>query len=104
MSPLSSWIIFLIVGRILIYLWQNFPLPTKLEDNRVIHKLHICDLCAGVWIYALLSFVMRLFLLDVLGFTYFPVVSEFVTGGVVSFIVHVFVIGWKEKFNSMWVV
>lgn len=101
---LSSWILFLLVGRILIYLWQNFPLPTKLENNDVLHKLHVCDLCAGVWIYGILSYFLGLSLLEVFGFSYVPLVSEVVTGGVISFLVHVFVIGWKEKFNSVWVV
>lgn len=98
---LSSWIIFLIVGRILIYLWQQFPLPDALENNRSIHKLHICDLCAGVWIYGILSFFMSMSLLKIFGFDYVPVISEVVTGGVVSFLVHIFLIGWREKFNQL---
>ena len=101
---LSNWIIFLLVGRIIIYLWQSFPLPAALEKFRVIEKLHNCDLCAGVWIYGILSLFLGMDLLQVLGFSYVPLVSEFVTGGVVSFVVHIFSIGWHEKFNNILVV
>lgn len=100
-SPLSNWIIFLLLGRVLIYLWQQFPLP---EINRTIDKLHNCDLCSGVWIYGVLSFCMQLSLLEVLGFQYVPVVSEIVTGGMTSFVVWIFVAGWKEKFSDTLVI
>lgn len=43
---------------------------------------------------------MGLDLLEVLGFSYVPVISELVTGGMVSFVVHVFILGWKEKFRN----
>lgn len=89
------------MGRVLIYLWFQFPLPAVLEQYKSIQKLHTCDLCAGVWLYGILSYFMGLSLLQVLGFTYVPVVSEVVTGGVVSFLVHIFLIGWKEKFNVL---
>lgn len=82
------------------YLWMQFPLPYSLEKIRPIAKLHICDLCAGVWIYGVLSFFMGLDLLEVLGFSYVPLISELVTGGMVSFVVHVFTLGWKEKFRN----
>lgn len=102
--PLSSWIIFLLIGRILIYLWFQFPLSESIEKHESIAKLHHCDLCAGVWIYGILSFAMGLSLLAVLGFRYVPVLSELVTGGVVSFLVHIFTIGWKEKFYNTLVI
>lgn len=44
---------------------------------------------------------MGLSLLTVLGFQYVPILSELVTGGVVSFMMHIFVIGWKEKFDRL---
>lgn len=95
-----NWLAYLLVGKLLIYLWQQFPLPTRLENIPSIHKLHFCDLCSGVWLYGLLSFFMGVSLLTLLGFSYTPVVSELVTGGAVSFIVHIFSIGWKDKFSS----
>lgn len=101
---LSNWIIFLLVGRVLIYLWFQLPLPDTLENHRAIAKLHMCDLCAGFWIYGFLSFFMALSLLEALGFTYVPIVSEIVTGSVVSFLTHIFTIGWKERFHNILVI
>ena len=94
------WLLYLVVGKVMIYLWQLFPLPTKLENNQIIHKLHLCDLCSGTWVYGLLGYFMGVSLLTLFGLSYIPVVSEVITGGVVSFIVHVFSIGWKDKFSS----
>jgi hypothetical protein len=101
---LSSWIIFILAGRILIYLWQQFPLPAKLERYKAIEKLHSCDLCSGTWIYGILSACTQLSLLKIFGFSYVPVVSEILTGGVISFLVWIFVAGWKEKFQNILVI
>lgn len=95
-----NWIAFLLIGKVMVFLWQQFPLPIKLENNQTIHKLHSCDLCSGVWVFGLLSYFMGLSLLTVFGFSYTPVVSELITGGIVSFAVHIFSIGWKSKFSS----
>ena len=95
---LSSWIIFLLLGRVIIYAWQQFPLPTT---HRTLEKLHQCDFCGGVWIYSILAFCAGLSLLEVLGFKYVPVVSEIATGIATSFVMSVFVAGWKEKFNIL---
>jgi hypothetical protein len=103
-QSLSNWIIFLLAGKVIIYLWQQFPLPALLEKYKTVEKLHSCDLCAGVWIYGILSLFLGMSLLEVLGFSYIPVVSEVVTGGIISFVVHIFSIGWKEKFNDILVV
>ena len=94
-----DWLVLMVVGRILIYLWQQFPLPSSLTKFESVNKLHTCDLCAGVHIYALMSWVMGLHF-----FGYMPVVSEYITGGVVSFAVHIFLIGWREKFTETMVV
>jgi len=94
-----NWIFYLITGKIFIFLWQQFPLPIRLENLQTIYKLHSCDLCSGVWLYGLLSFFMGVSLLTLLGLSYIPVASELITGGVVSFIVHIFSIGWRDKFS-----
>lgn len=95
-----NWLILGVIGKVLIFLWASFPLPQALEKFKSVEKLHLCDLCAGVHIYALASFVMGLYIFP----HYVPVVSEYVTGGVVSFLVHIFSIGWREKFNNILVV
>ena len=97
---LDKWIIYMLIGKVILFLWQQFPLPSPLEKYKTIKKLHECDLCAGVWIFGILSYFLGLSLLEV----YTPVVSEVITGSMISFIVHIFSIGWKEKFNNVVVV
>ena len=104
MSSPSNWLVYLVMGKTIIFLWQVFPLPASLEKYKTINKLHHCDLCAGVWIYGILSAVLGLSLLEAFGFQYVPLVSELVTGGLISFVVHIFSIGWNEKFNNIVVV
>lgn len=95
---LSQWLIYILGGRLVIYLWQQFPLPTFLEEKKTIKKLHQCDLCSGVWIFTALAYFMGADLLGALGFHYILLVSEFLTGGVISFLTHIFIIGWQDKF------
>lgn len=95
---LSNWIIYVLLGKSLIYLGQKFPLPKFLEKHETIRQWHECDLCMGVWVYGLLSFFLKLDILSVLGFAYVPFVSELVTGGATSFVMHIFSIGWRDKF------
>jgi len=93
-----NWIVFILVGKLFIYLGQSIPLPQFLKRIKTIEYWHNCDLCFGVWVYALFSLVWGMDILKFIGFSYIPVVSEFVTGGVVSFAVHIWSIGWKDKF------
>lgn len=101
---LSSWIVFLLIGRLFIYLWQQIPLPASLGKYRAIEKLHQCDLCSGVWIYGILSLCTGLSLWEILGFQSIPIVSQGVTGGVCSFLMWLLVAGWNEKFNNILVI
>ena len=96
---LAKWVLFLIVGRIVIHIWQQFHLPRFLQKIEWFVKLHECDLCSGVWIFTILSLFMGLDLLSVLLFEYVPVVSEVVTGIVISWLVHIFILGWKAKYE-----
>lgn len=80
--------------------WMQFPLPKFLEEKiYLIKKLHECDYCSGVWGYSILAFFMQLDLLSVIGFHYVPLLSEFVTGVIISFLVHIFILGWKARFE-----
>lgn len=81
--PLTSWALYAIAGRILVYVWQKFPmeyLPTKF-----VKAAHACDLCSGVYIYTGLAWG--------LGWGIFPGV---VMGIVTSCLVWVFVKGLKS--------
>jgi hypothetical protein len=94
-----NWLGYLLGGKVLIFLWQLFPLPNKLEENKTIHKLHTCDLCSGVYLFTLLAFVFKVDLLSLFGVSYIILVNEFVTGAIISFIVHIFSMGWIAKFS-----
>ena len=96
---LLNWLAFIVVGRLLIYLFMQFPYPKSLEKFSSLKKLHSCDLCCGTWIYGILAGILRMDLLPALGFYYVPVLSELIVGGVISFLVHIFIIGWKAKFE-----
>ena len=94
-----DWLVFILLGRVAIYLWQSFHLPDFLNNMRTIRYLHGCDLCSGVWAYSILSGLLQIDILEPLGFWYVPLVSEILVGMVTSFIVHIFVIGWRAKFD-----
>lgn len=95
-----SWLIYAVIGKLLIYLWMKFPLPEKLENKKFFKSLHACGLCSGVWIFTFLAVCMNM---DVLyswfGFEHIAIIGEFVTGCLTSFVVHIFSLGWNEQFN-----
>ena len=94
-----DWLVLILLGKLFIFLGQKFPLPDFLERNRKINEWHQCSLCFGVWVYAAFSYILGVDMLQVLGISYIPLVSEFTTGGIVSFIVFIFSIGWKDYFS-----
>lgn len=98
MPLLVRWILFAILGRLVIHLWMLFHLP-KWMKNDWVDKLHGCDLCSGVWVYTLLSFFLETDLLELVGFEHVPVVGAIITGIIVSWTVHIFVLGWKSKYE-----
>ena len=94
-----SWLAYILVGKIIIFLGMSFPLPDFLDKNKIIHKLHTCDLCLGVYLYWLLAFIFKVDLLKLFDIQYIFIISEFITGAVVSFLVHLISLGWKTKFE-----
>lgn len=91
-----SYILYCILGKLLIYLGMKFP---PLRDNKAtfIRELISCDECFGVWVYVFLSFVMNEVLFQ--EYFYWPVIGNLVTGAVTSFVVHLISLGWKSKFE-----
>lgn len=96
---LAKWILFLLVGKIVIHIWMKFELPTPLKRFVWLAKLHDCDLCSGVWVFTLLSLFLGVDLLSISIFEYVPLVSEVITGIVISWLVHIFTLGWKAKYE-----
>ena len=91
-------VVFALIGKLCIVLGMKFPLFQKLS---LFAQLFDCDLCLGVWVFTGLAGILRVDLLPVLGWVYIPVVSEFITGMIVSFVVHIFSLGWKSKYEVL---
>ena len=96
-----DFVIFALVGKIIIFLLQKFPKPKlpfigKLfREGGLLDELFECDLCLGFWIYFGLAFIFEIDIgIDV------PVLSEFIIGAVTTFVVHVFSVGWSTKFQN----
>lgn len=95
-----DWLIYLAAGKLAIFFFQSFPLPTRLEENPFIGKLHRCGLCFGVYAFTFLAWFLKIDALSDLGFWYVPIVSEIITGMISSFVVHLFSLGWNAQFNQ----
>jgi len=96
---LAKWLIFLALGKVVIFVWQRFELPGFIKKYKWFVKLHDCDLCSGVWIYTILSLFLGVDLLSTLIFTYVPFVSQIVTGIIVSWVMWIFTLGWHSAYD-----
>lgn len=94
-----TWLAFLLIGKIVIYAWMAFHFPKFAKKFEWLVELHNCDFCSGCYVYTLLSIFMNVNLLTAFGFDYVPWVSQIITGIVVSFLVHIFTLGWKAKYD-----
>jgi len=94
-----SWLLYAVIGKLLIYLWMKFPLPEKLENKKFFKSLHECPLCSGVWIFTFLALCMNMDILYLQFGVEVRILGEFITGCVTSFVVHIFSLGWNEQFN-----
>lgn len=95
-----EWLVFAVTGRVLIYIWQLFPFPPFMKMPDWLEKLHSCDLCSGVWIYSVLALAIRVDIFAEPFGVAANIVGELVTAAITSFLVHVFMIGVREKFLS----
>ena len=93
MLDFASWLVFAASGRIIIHLWMTFPEPPFMKLPWWLEKLHRCDLCSGFWIYGILAVALQL---DLFGAN--NIITQIATGAVTTYLVHVFVIGIKEKY------
>jgi hypothetical protein len=97
----SSFVLYVLVGKLLVYLLgQKFPyfINSKIE---IVRKLFECDLCLGVWIYFFLAIGAQMRLFEDLFSYRVPLVGEFLMACVTSFVVHIFSIGWRERFSTV---
>lgn len=96
---MTNWLLYAVIGKLLIFLWMKFPLPEKIENIKFINSLHNCGLCSGVWIFTLLAFFVNTDILYSQFGVEVPVIGEIVTGCVTSYLVHIFSAGWNEVHN-----
>jgi hypothetical protein len=92
----TKFLLFLAIGRVLIYLGMKFP-PLAESKFEFVKRLWSCDECSGVWVYTFLACIMGVALFREI--YYVPFISEAITGGISSVIMHLLSIGWKEKFG-----
>lgn len=92
----SEFLLIVVLGRILLYAIQNVAGNVKLP--KFFEKLVRCDFCLGCWLYFAL---MWAFHQRITGIPHIPILSHFLLGILVSFVVHVFVLGWKTKFEKI---
>lgn len=102
---MTRLVIYVLVGKLLIFIFQKFPKHTLpligrlFRDGKFLEELFSCDLCLGVWVYAGLSFI---FSVNILGeYFYIPILCEFITGGAISFLMHLFSAGWESKYQNI---
>lgn len=89
-------LVYAVIGKLFIYALQKFPLIRDIK-NPFLNELVNCDFCLGVWVFSILSGIFQFVLFKQL--FYFPVISEIATGVLISFLVHLSCIGYKEKFG-----
>jgi len=100
---LTSFVFYCLIGRILVYVLQKFPfqhlwfIGNWWKEGKFLRQLFDCDLCLGTWVYTVLSAVMGMNILY--EYVYIPIVCEFVTGMVVSFLIWIIRNGWESLFR-----
>jgi hypothetical protein len=85
------------VGRLVIWLAQTNGLTKRFWSlHPLLAELAECDLCLGCWLMPLVVWLMDVNLLAPI---YVPVVSEVLTGWILSFGLHLGRLGWQTKFG-----
>lgn len=86
-----------VLGRALLYTIQNVAGKLVIRP-KFFEQLVSCDFCLGCWLFFGLMWV---FDQRIIGIPHIPILSHFLLGILVSLVVHVFVIGWKTKFETI---
>ena len=86
-----------VVGRLLVWVLQTSG-PTKKiwKLHPFLTELGECDFCLGCWVFSAMAYIFGFNLLDPI---YVPVLSEVVTGILVSLISHLAALGWKQRWG-----
>lgn len=93
----SSFLVFVLVGKVFIFLGDKFAQSNHLKG--FIGRLLTCGLCSGFWIYSSLSFLLGIYIFEDL-FSQ-RLLEAFITGAVSSLLVHIFSAGWNSLFSTI---
>lgn len=90
----AEYLLFLVVGRLLIFIGKKF-----VEQNNIkiqfINRLFRCNLCLGVWVYTLMSWLTGYYVFHDWT-SYIPVFAELAAGCFSSYLVYLVENGWKS--------
>lgn len=102
---MTQLVAFALIGKLIIFLFQKFftphlPLIGRLfDEERFWGRLISCDLCLGFWVFSGLSFITNV---NVAGELFnVPILSEFITGAIVSFTMHLISAGWNAHYQNV---
>jgi len=93
----SEFLLVVILGKVLLYTIQQFA-PLESIKIEYLHKLISCDFCLGSWLFFFLSWM---FDLQIEGLPNIQILSPFLLGVGISFVVHLISLGWKAKFETI---
>lgn len=101
---MSNLLLYILIGKLIIFLAQKFPFQNiyfigrLFKEGRFLRQLFDCDLCLGTWVYPILNFAFGVDLF----YEYFeiPILNVVLTGMAVSFLMHIFSLGWNAKFRE----
>lgn len=93
---LAELLSYLTAGRVSIFMLQmNMPLRRVVAESRTLSELLDCDLCLGFWVYLGISILSR----QRIEWTESRVVNFLATASMSAFVMHIFRIGWEERFR-----
>lgn len=92
-----------VVGRLVIFLVGQLPATKKMRIE-FWNQLFNCDLCLGVWVFFIFCGLFHFEIISGFIGVYVPIVNELLSGAIISFIVHLIVLGWKLKFSEFTIV
>ena len=92
-----EFLFYVVAIKALLHTIQKFPL-TYLSAKKFtfLKELVECDFCLGCWLYFGGNLIFKI---KLLGIENVPILSELLLGILISLVVHLCSIGWKEKFG-----
>lgn len=101
---MTKLLVYILIGKLIIFFAQKFPfqniylIGNLFKEGKFLRQLFDCDMCLGFWIYSGLNFAFGIDLL----YEYFqiPILNIILTGMIVSFLIHIFSLGWNARFRE----